>query len=109
MFASLHTAVKDANVIITTNAMSPIDISPIIWLIGLFVLCITAAFILCLIDHNRKNKNSITVEILQEKFNEIENRFIESEFPTSTNTGAEGDEKLVSQSGNTEVGETVMH
>lgn len=109
VFASLHTAVKDANVIITTNAMSPIDISPIIWLIGLFVLCITAAFILCLIDHNRKNKNSITVEILQEKFNEIENRFIESEFPTSTNTGAEGDEKLVSQSGNTEVGETVMH
>ena len=49
------------------------------------------------------------MEILQEKFNEIENRFIESEFPTSTNTGAEGDEKLVSQSGNTEVGETVMH
>lgn len=103
VFASLYTAVKKANETITAS-----DMSPIIWLIGIFVICITAAFVLCLIDHNRKNKNFITVELLQNKFKEIENRFIESEFPTSTNTGAEGDKNLISQSGCTEVEETVM-
>lgn len=103
VFTSFHTAVKEANKTITTS-----DMSTIIWLIGIFVVCITFAFVLCLIDHNRKNKNSITVELLQNKFKEIENRFIESEIPTSTNSGAEGEEKLISQSGNTDVGVTVM-